>query len=171
LCLPNLTFHHILTSRYTSYRTFQSLVNATSTSLDAPHQDAPAVVPGATGQLAARRLKRVRQRMGAYRHDLLVALRVINKVEREMVQAEWEGWLAGEAARCEMAREMLLPQNKGQGQSSEGEHAAVEDDAKHGDGDGAKGQRGAALKKWFAEYCASCAEEQRAVHERMRISF
>ncbi|EAQ91219.1 hypothetical protein CHGG_03154 [Chaetomium globosum CBS 148.51] len=85
------------------YTTFQTLLNATTLSLDAPYQDAGRAGAGAgttefgsaTSRATARRVRRVRQRMGAYRHDLLVAMRVVNKVEREMLHAEWESWLAG----------------------------------------------------------------------------
>ncbi|KAJ4304209.1 SNF1-interacting protein [Collariella sp. IMI 366227] len=94
------------------YTTFQTLVNSTTTSLDAPYQDAispassPSLSTSGTSQVAARRLRRVRQRMGAYRHDLLVAMRVVNKIEWEMVQGEWEAWLDGEMGRCERVREI-----------------------------------------------------------------
>ncbi len=167
-----------------SYATFQSLVNATI-SLDAPYQDAAASLSepaSATSQVTARRLRRVRQRMGAYRHDLLVAMRVVNKVEREMVQAEWESWLEGEATRCEQARELLLAARGGQRRQQPGgqmgsvvpseEEQRRWEEGGGGDGDkgGAEGQqRRAALKEWFAEYCTSCAVEQRKVVERMGV--
>ena len=171
-----------------SYTTFQSLVNATI-SLDAPYQDAAASLSepaSATSQVTARRLRRVRQRMGAYRHDLLVAMRVVNKVEREMVQAEWESWLEGEARRCEQARELLLTARGGRRQQQQqqqgGQVVGVvpsEEEQRRwggggGGGDGDEGgkegqQRRAALREWFAEYCTSCAVEQRKVIERMGV--
>ena len=120
--------------------------------------------------------------MGAYRHDLLVAMRVVNKVEREMVQAEWESWLEGEARRCEQARELLLTARGGRRQQQQGgqivgvvpseeEHRQWEESG-GGDGDeaGREGQqRRAALREWFADYCTSCAVEQRKVVERMGV--
>ncbi|KAK4139299.1 uncharacterized protein C8A04DRAFT_15992 [Dichotomopilus funicola] len=146
------------------YQTFQSLLNSTTTSLDAPSGPSPAwpfpssssssfwtsssistttTTTSSTTLAAARRLRRVRQRMGAYRHDLLVALRVVNRVEQEMVQSEWETWLAGETRRCEMVGGVLLRQQE----EEEG-----------------KGTEG--LRAWFGEYCASCAVEERRVGER-----
>ncbi|KAK4106232.1 hypothetical protein N658DRAFT_482147 [Parathielavia hyrcaniae] len=163
------------------YDTFQSLVNATI-SLDAPYQHA---APGSgfastTSQVTARRLRRVRQRMGGYRHDLLVAMRIVNKVELEMVRSEWESWLAGEARRCELAGELLLRRDDdaaagpgaaqsiilpGQQQQREGEG---EGQGQSGGGDG-DSERRAALRKWFAEYCTSCMAEQKAVYERSEM--
>ena len=49
---------------------------------------------------AARRLQKSREHLGMQRHDLLVAMRVINSIEREILQAEWENWLIGENVKC-----------------------------------------------------------------------
>lgn len=176
----------------TSFTTFQSLLNATATSLDAPAQDATA--PGAgilqnghkafgseASQRAARRLRRVRQRMGAYRHDLLVALRVVNTVEREMVQSEWEGWLAGETRRCELAKEMLArydgERGAGGGQGGGYERRvkeqvplrAGEEGEEAADGQNKK-TRVEELRQWVDEYCSSCAAEERKVLERRTLA-
>ncbi|KAL1837919.1 hypothetical protein VTJ49DRAFT_3265 [Mycothermus thermophilus] len=163
------------------YTTFQTLLNATATSLDAPYQDATSPNSGLSSskafgseasQRAARRLRRVRQRMGAYRHDLLVALRVVNSVEREMVQAEWEGWLAGEARRCELAREMLAKSDGGGsgggdwGDRDEGQ-VPLQTEKGGGGEEKEKGKtRRETLREWVAEYCASCAAEERKVAAR-----
>ena len=96
----------MLTRTNNSYETFQSIVN--STDLDAPYHDAGAGFASATGKATARRLRRTRQRLGTYRHDLLVAMRVVNGIEREMIQSEWENWLADENLRCEQVSNMLL---------------------------------------------------------------
>ncbi|KAK3302348.1 uncharacterized protein B0T15DRAFT_542687 [Chaetomium strumarium] len=167
------------------YATFQSLLNTTTVSLDAPYQDAAPVSPSATiattSKVTARRLRRVRQRMGAYRHDLLVAMRVINRIELEMVQSEWESWLAGETRRCEQVKELLLTGDGISTSSGKKEravppvqsviHGLDQDGSGAGAGAGAGGkERRAALREWFSEYCTSCAEEQRAVHERMGLN-
>ncbi|KAK4239604.1 hypothetical protein C8A03DRAFT_42758 [Achaetomium macrosporum] len=164
------------------YATFQSLLNAT-VSLDAPYQDA-APISSATSRATARRLRRVRQRMGAYRHDLLVAMRVVNKIELEMVHSEWESWLAGETRRCEQVRELLFTGDGEKGQVGGvpvqsviqaqqrwgfGEQHQDDDGGEDGSGAGGK-ERRAALKEWFSEYCTSCAEEQRAVHDWMGLN-
>ncbi|KAJ9637306.1 SNF1-interacting protein [Coniosporium tulheliwenetii] len=53
------------------------------------------------------RLHRTRQSLGAYRHDLLVALRVVNSVEREVLRAEYENWVLDEGMRCRKLEGML----------------------------------------------------------------
>lgn len=60
-----------------------------------------------TDQLhAARSVQKTRQRLGKYRHDLLVGLRVVDRVEKEIVKSEWEGWLREEAGRCKVVDAM-----------------------------------------------------------------
>lgn len=119
--------------------------------------------------------------MGAHRHDLLVAMRVVNKIELEMVQSEWESWLRGETRRCELVRDLLMRDDGGDG----GEKTAAApsvipgglwgqfagDEGGDGGGGGGETQRRTALREWFAEYCASCAAEERKVHERMGVVF
>lgn len=124
--------------------------------------------------MTARRLKRVRQRMGAYRHDLLVAMRVVNKIEREMVQSEWESWLAGENRRCEQVRELLASEGsngKGKREQEGGAQSVLLGQRGGGDDGSGEGKRRAALREWFDGYCTSCAVEQRAVAEQMGVGF
>ncbi|AEO57940.1 hypothetical protein MYCTH_2304763 [Thermothelomyces thermophilus ATCC 42464] len=174
------------------YDTFQSLLNATI-SLDAPYQSAGPLsgFGSTTNQVTARRLRRVRQRMGAYRHDLLVAMRVVNKIELEMVQSEWESWLAGETRRCEQVKDLLGRWEDG-GHSGSGKEERVKgqvpaqsllsgaqtwesasdgDDATGGSGEKQQQRRLAALRAWFSEYCTSCALEERKISERMETPF
>ncbi|KAF2688907.1 hypothetical protein K458DRAFT_359905 [Lentithecium fluviatile CBS 122367] len=54
-----------------------------------------------------RRLHRTRQNLGSHRHDLLVALRVVNRIEKEVVEAEYENWLVDETQKCGRIRSML----------------------------------------------------------------
>lgn len=49
---------------------------------------------------STRRLLRTRQNLGSHRHDLLVALRVVNRIEKEVVEAEYENWLRDETYKC-----------------------------------------------------------------------
>lgn len=112
--------------------------------------------------------------MGAYRHDLLVAMRVVNKIEREMVQSEWESWLAGENRRCEQVRELLVSEGssaKGKREQDGGAQSVLLGQQGNGDEGSDEGNRRAALREWFAEYCTSCAAEQRAVAEQMGVGF
>jgi hypothetical protein len=119
--------------------------------------------------------------MGAYRHDLLVAMRVVNKIESEMVHSEWESWLAGETGRCEQVRELLARDGSG-GEKGQVPVQSIIPGAPRWDfGEGSGGgddesgggekQRRAALREWFSEYCGSCAAEQKSVWERTGVSF
>lgn len=124
-------------------------------------------------------MRRVRQRMGAYRHDLLVAMRVVNKVELEMLTAEWESWLAGETRRCEQVRELLAVkggwggEQQGGGGGGEKVQSVIQGEESGGGGGGGGGetQRRAALREWFSEYCTSCAAEERTALQRMGTTF
>ena len=53
------------------------------------------------------RLQRTRQILGSQRHDLLVAMRVVNRIEREIVGAEWEHWVIDESSRCKHVGALL----------------------------------------------------------------
>jgi hypothetical protein len=48
-----------------------------------------------------------RERLGTVRHDLVVALRVVNGIEKDLMGAEWERWREGERRRCKLAARML----------------------------------------------------------------
>jgi len=41
------------------------------------------------------------------RHELLVSLRSVNLVERELVQGEWMTWLGEELYRCDLATRLV----------------------------------------------------------------
>ncbi len=53
------------------------------------------------------RLHRSRASMAQYRHDLLVALRIVNRIERDVVLAEWEDWVKSEERKCARVETML----------------------------------------------------------------
>lgn len=101
---------------------------------------------------AARRLQQTRERLATYRHNLLVALRVVNSIEKEVVQNEWERWLRQELRRCHQV-EMLLHKNEGDDVSDVGTgqdqrvFAELTDD----------------IKEWYEKYCTSCLSEQEQV--------
>ncbi|KAK0736802.1 hypothetical protein B0T21DRAFT_410297 [Apiosordaria backusii] len=139
------------------YDTFQAIVN--STNLDAPYQDAGAGFTSATTRAAARRLRRTRQRLGGYRHDLLVAMRVVNGIELEMVQSEWENWLEDENQRCERVARLLTHN----GNSSPKQLSQEEKDEAQKVLGGGDRNRKEALAKWHAEYCGSCEADHRAL--------
>ncbi|KAL5612821.1 hypothetical protein BROUX41_004098 [Berkeleyomyces rouxiae] len=150
------------------YASFQAVVNASdpdalldSTTGAGPHS---LLLTTPHSQQTSRRIHRTRQRLGAYRHDLLVAMRVVNRIEREMEMAEWEAWVADENQRCAQLRYAL----------DVSDTAATAATADSGSGDGAPGQpaaskpdrldeRRAALGLWYEDYCGSCRADARAL--------
>lgn len=99
-------------------------------------------------------------------------MRVVNKIEKEMIQSEWENWLADENLRCDQVKMMLS--DKGS-TTSGGSSKATPSAA----GVGADGQkvmrpidekRVEALAQWHAEYCGSCKlEKDMALAKRMKM--
>ncbi|KAL4896665.1 hypothetical protein BDV59DRAFT_111279 [Aspergillus ambiguus] len=108
---------------------------------------------------AARRLQHTRERLATYRHNLLVALRVVNSIEKELIQNEWERWLRQELKRCRQV-EVLLGKGNGDedfemqmdrlGQSV---FADLSDD----------------VRQWYEQYCTSCHQEQEQIERDGRI--
>lgn len=88
---------------------------------------------------AGARLYRSRESLARYRHDLLVALRVVNRVEKDVVLAEWEEWIHAEERKCARVERMLQRRKDRKG----GGKAALEEE----------------LGGDFAEYCDSCRRE------------
>lgn len=79
---------------------------------------------------STRRLHRSRQSLGSHRHDLLVALRVVNRIEKEVVEAEYEHWVLDETHKCSKVGALL------EEASSKGKEKQVED--------------------WVKGYCGDC---------------
>lgn len=99
-------------------------------------------------QSAIKRFQQTRERLGMYRHNLLVALRVVNRIEKEVVQTEWERWLREEVRRCRQVEAILGDEGQ---QDSQGRVAQAERVfAEHADD----------VKQWYEEYCLSCRVEQ-----------
>jgi hypothetical protein len=80
------------------------------------------------------RLQRTRHHFGTYRHDLLVALRVIDRVEKDTIIAEWESWVRSEVGRCRASK-------------------LIVDEAASDEG----------MREWWRSYCGSCEGENRAI--------
>ncbi|PCH07483.1 Hypothetical protein PENO1_011680 [Penicillium occitanis (nom. inval.)] len=91
---------------------------------------------------ANRRLQATRQRLGMYRHDLVVALRVVNRIENEVLKGEWERWLGRETQRCDRVSG-ILEEHTGDLNTNESVLSGHEED----------------VKRWYDEYCSSCHEE------------
>ncbi|KAF6824643.1 PH domain-containing protein C19A8.02 [Colletotrichum plurivorum] len=133
------------------FTTFQLVANATD--LDAPHEDAGSTLTSASSRATARRLRRTRQRLGSYRHDLLVAMRIVNSIEREMVQSEWENWLADENVRCDKLKTVL--ESDGAKSKRSGDQKVMTSNI-----DESKRET---LREWYDTYCGSCKLDHAAL--------
>ena len=131
--------------------------------MDAPYHAAGTSFSETATRSTATRLRRTRQRLGTYRHDLVVAMRVVNNVEREMMKAEWENWLLDENTRCKQVQVMLKenrtnisPTRKIKGVDAQKVLAAQE-----------RGRDGRMdeLRRWHEDYCGSCRIEQELLFE------
>lgn len=89
--------------------------------------------------------------MGSHRHDLLVALRVVNSIEREMIQAEWEHWLKGENRKCQRL-EIVIRENRTE------DLRPNEEDSQNSAGKGKYSQE-EQIRAWHKSYCDSCSHE------------
>lgn len=95
----------------------------------------------------AARLSRARGALARYRHDLLVALRVVNRVERDVVLAEWDDWVRTEDRNCARIEQLVKTQ----------QHQKKGGDGKKGSS--SQQQTDAELGEDFAQYCESCRRE------------
>jgi hypothetical protein len=152
----------------TSYEQFRDIANITD--LDMPYQTAGISFSETATRSTAKRLRRTRQHLGSYRHDLLVAMRVVNNVEREMMRAEWENWLLDENARCKQVQVLLRenrtsasPNKKTKGTDSQKVFDAKERERREKLDD---------LRSWQEEYCGSCKMEQEMLSKgRKHLAF
>lgn len=149
-----------------SYSTFKNIANITD--MDTPYQSAGASFSESASRSTARRLRRTRQHLGSYRHNLLVAVRLVNNVEREMIRAEWENWLLNENTRCKQVQMMLRENqtNISPTKRFKGADPQRVFDAKEKD----KMSKMENLRRWQEEYCGSCQREQELLIEgRQRL--
>ncbi|KAH7066019.1 hypothetical protein FB567DRAFT_634982 [Paraphoma chrysanthemicola] len=102
-----------------------------------PSSSASATSP-LTPSTHAPRLHRTRQNLGSYRHDLLVALRVVNRIEKEVVEAEYENWLHDETNKCDRVGAMIHESGKGQEKE---------------------------VEAWIKGYCGDCKSSLKSVRE------
>ncbi|KAJ5818733.1 hypothetical protein N7474_004324 [Penicillium riverlandense] len=104
-----------------------------------------------------KRFQQTRERLGTHRHNLLVALRVVNSIEREVIQNEWERWLRDEIRRCRQV-EILLSGNAENGDKVGRLAQAEQVFAEHADD----------VKQWYEAYCSSCRKEHDQVEKNNR---
>lgn len=134
----------------TCFDTFRELLQATD--VDAPWEDAGSNLSSRSSRSTARRLRRTRQRLGSYRHDLVVAMRVVNNLEREVLQSEWENWLSNEKALCDSLEVLISGGNKG----SKRDKSDPMDAAQKRLGDFTSREELKTLKDFGATHCGSC---------------
>lgn len=100
-----------------------------------------------------------------YRHDLLVAMRVVNSVEREMLQSEWENWLDNENSLCDNLEEMLRDDG---GRSNGKDNASDESSQKPMDSISPERKRH--LEAWRDDYCGSCRRDHASAMQARRLT-
>lgn len=143
------------TENSTCYGTFADLMKTTN--LDAPWDESGGNMAPAS-RSAARRIRRTRQRLGTYRHDLVVAMRVVNSIEREMMLSEWENWLSHENTLCSDLGHMLDMETKNQDISPSLDRPTAQKVW-----ESIPDHRVEELKQWKEAHCSSC----RADHEQL----
>ncbi|KAI9721895.1 MAG: SNF1-interacting protein [Chrysothrix sp. TS-e1954] len=93
--------------------TFQHILHQTNPDASLSSSSASNASSEHAGRLTARRLHSTRTRMGTYRHDLLVALRLVNNIERDTIQAEYENWLIDENLKCRHVNDLIDARSSG----------------------------------------------------------
>ncbi|KAL9600549.1 MAG: hypothetical protein Q9219_003095 [cf. Caloplaca sp. 3 TL-2023] len=131
-----------------------------NTNTDAPKASASALGADTAYRASASRLQQSRHRLGSQRHDLVVALRVINSIEREMVEAEWEAWLYGEAAMCKGMEKLLHQDSTRSGNNNGGSEISNQQRPK------VKHRGWDQVRTWHEKYCSSCFGEQQSLMEK-----
>ncbi|KAI1327857.1 PH domain-containing protein [Xylariaceae sp. FL0255] len=148
------------------YTTFQSMVN--SSSVDTPYDQAGSTLsPRGPSRATARRLRLTRQKLGSYRNDLVVAMRLVNSVETEVMKSEWENWLFDEYNRCEQVGSVLRDARPdGDGFTKDKATWELLETE-----DGKDVEKKESLRRWYDEYCGSCKMDHEAVlRERGELS-
>ncbi|OAA43122.1 Pleckstrin-domain containing protein [Metarhizium rileyi] len=144
------------------FSTYKKLLE--STEIDVSWDEADATLSSPSSRAAARRLRRTRQRLGAHRHDLMVAMRVVNSIEKEILQSEWENWLMNEKSLCDDLELVLREDgmNKDKDELSRGESS------KQKLLGSLTGSRKKALQQWRDNYCGSCRQDfESVIRERI----
>ncbi|KUJ20936.1 uncharacterized protein LY89DRAFT_778579 [Mollisia scopiformis] len=149
------------------YEQFRYISNVTD--LDSPYQYAGVPFSETATRATAQRLRRTRQHLGTYRHDLMIAMRVVNNVEREMMRAEWENWLLDENTRCKQVQALLREPPNSTSKSKKGK--TVESQTVL-DAQAKEKVRLDGLRIWQQDYCGSCKLEQDLIlKERQHLTF
>ncbi|KAL2871106.1 putative transcription factor SipA3 [Aspergillus lucknowensis] len=106
---------------------------------------------------ATRRIQETREKLGVYRYNLLVALRVVNSIEKEVLQSEWERWLQQELRRCRQVEDLFAAKEVGDENGTDGDQTGqsvltgLNDD----------------VRQWYETYCSSCRREREQFDTRV----
>lgn len=147
----------------TCFSSFKDVMD--STNMDAPWDQAGATFSSALTKATAQRLRRTRQRLGVYRHELLVGMRVVNSVEREMMQSEWENWLMNEKMLCDDLG-AVLKRSGGKGSSLlSGDKATMAQKVMST----LSPDRRKALEEWKEKHCGSCQQDYASVMSERQL--
>ena len=150
LRIPNALGTSILENTGSQCRdTFNSVMNLDDTEPLEPLNTYSSMKPMKT--MTAHRLQRTRHRLGTYRHDLLVATRVLNAIEHEAVQAEWEKWLLQEHTKCKQLEGILNRNATELAHSHSIETLSTLNPTLN---------RVEEIRDWHKGYCQSCRNEQ-----------
>ena len=115
------------------YQTFKKSSSFTSSSAASP---------------AFSRLRNTQRVLGTYRHDLIVALRMVNSMEQGMIQAEWEYWLDEEIEKCSTAAKVLAKGMNDSSASDSGMYASHNETVQR-----------------VRRYCGSCEESRKVIRK------
>ncbi|ODA82828.1 hypothetical protein RJ55_01337 [Drechmeria coniospora] len=131
------------------FSTYKNLMG--SADVDAPWEDEGTTLTLPSSRSMARRLRRTRQRLGTYRHDLMVAMRVVNSVEREILQSEWENWLINEKSLCDSLDSAMKKSEEAKG--------SREDSRTRNLLSSMTSSRKGELWDWRDRHCGSCRDD------------
>lgn len=84
-------------------------------------------------------------------------MRIVNSIDQEMIQSEWENWLADENTRCEQVKIMLTERSGDKDEASVRRNGAPQQQKAMRPIDGKRVEE---LRQWHAEYCGSCRTDR-----------
>lgn len=87
----------------------------------------------------------------------MIAMRVVNNVEREMIRAEWENWLIDENMRCKQVEVLLREPPNGTSKSRKSKTVASQQVLEAQEKERTRLDN---LRQWQQDYCGSCKLEQ-----------
>lgn len=120
---------------------------------------------GSSSELVAtvrNRIHGFRSKLGIARNQLIIELRTLNRIEKELVMAEWQTWLFDEVSMCSRFWELLAVSKKGYLENEENEVSGdiKKKNHKHFS---SLDEKPVNVRKALAHYCASCTAENRAL--------